>query len=77
MQVLQGILQQAGAVQEQLITPGIASLFPLKLLKRCHSRIVHDTSTSRHALRRTYAIVPLGNQLRQWMVKATESNAVP
>jgi len=53
-------------------------VIPVKVLKRCHSRYcpryVHQRS---HALRRTHAIVPLGNQLRQWMVKEQAESDSP
>lgn len=80
-QVLQGILQrQAGAVQEQLITQrGDRFVIPVKApQKDVIPGIVHDTSTSGATLYvEPNAVVPLGNQLRQWMVKEqAESEAI-
>ena len=80
-QVLQGILQrQAGAVQEQLITQrSDRFVIPVKApQKDAIPGIVHDTSTSGATLYvEPNAIVPLGNQLRQLMVKEqAESEAI-
>ncbi|MBV9387956.1 MAG: endonuclease MutS2 [Chroococcidiopsidaceae cyanobacterium CP_BM_ER_R8_30] len=71
--ILQGILQrQAGAVQEQLITQrGDRFVIPVKApQKDAIPGIVHDTSTSGATLYiEPNAIVPLGNQLRQTIVR--------
>lgn len=70
---LQSILQrQAGAVQEQLITQrGARFVIPVKSpQKDAIPGIVHDTSTSGATLYiEPNAIVPLGNQLRQLLVR--------
>ena len=70
---LQGILQrQAGAIQEQLITQrGDRFVIPVKApQKDAIPGIVHDTSTSGATLYiEPNATVPLGNQLRQAVVK--------
>ena len=71
--ILQGILQrQAGAVQEQLITQrGDRFVIPVKAhIKDAIPGIVHDTSTSGATLYvEPNAVVPLGNQMRQLIVK--------
>lgn len=71
--ILQGILQRrAGAVQEQIITQrGDRFVIPVKApQKDAIPGIVHDTSTSGATLYiEPNAIVPLGNQLRQTMVR--------
>lgn len=71
--ILQSILQrQAGAVQEQVITQrSDRFVIPVKApQKDAIPGIVHDTSTSGATLYiEPNAVVPLGNQMRQLLVK--------